>query len=99
MKINITTRKDFVIVEKCNENTLFKGSHLYCGLCGESMGVLTEDIQFPFDSRKLTKVVADKTYITIDKGLLHSKCKQIIKSKNGLNNFVSLTQYRNTYGH
>lgn len=58
----IDKSRDVIIIEKHDGDTILKGSYIFCGCCGESLGFLTEDITFPFDSKDLIRVLADKSF-------------------------------------
>lgn len=72
--VKVEKMHDVIIIEKYKDNTLLKGSYLFCGCCGETLGFLTEDITFPFNHQELIQVLADTSFHVTILGLKHETC-------------------------
>lgn len=92
-KIVIDKMRDVIIVEKSNGNDILKGSKLFCGCCGKSLGELSKKITFPFSSVELNKLVKNKTYETMLFGLNHKVCGHTMFSFRKEYGFITLENY------
>lgn len=61
-KIPIKKMYDTIIIEKSDGNKILKGSHLFCGCCGGSMGTMKKEMTLPFQLNVFMKQVKDISF-------------------------------------
>ncbi len=94
IKIKIDKRRDYIIIEKSNGNDILKGSLLFCGCCGESIGESTKTIVAPFRSDQVVKALKDKTIsYAVMGGIVHETCKHTMFSFSKNWDFITLKNY------
>lgn len=94
MKIKIDKRRDYIIIEKSNGNDILKGSLLFCGCCGESIGESTKTITAPFRSDQVAKALKNKTISNaVMGGIVHEKCKHVMFSFSKNWAFMTIENY------
>lgn len=91
--VTIDKMRDTIIVEMSNGNDILKGSKLFCGCCGNSLGELSKKLTFPFNSTTLNKAVKNKTYDIMLFGLRHKTCGHLMFSFKKEYGFMTLDNY------
>lgn len=79
--IKIINKRNIIIIEKSKGNDISKGSRLFCGCCGRTMGRVSQKLSFPFKSLDLHNVVVDKSYEVLRMGLRHKTCGHVMFQK------------------
>lgn len=74
MKVEIDKMRDVIIVEKRVGDSIAANSQLFCGCCGETLGTVINEIEFPFNSLDLIENMKDRTFKSTLFGLLHETC-------------------------
>lgn len=92
--VKIDKPRDYVIVEKSNGNDILKGSKLFCGCCGKSLGELKKKLIFPFTTETLKASVKNKTFSNGIAGRLrHDLCRHTMFFCGKGWNFITLENY------
>lgn len=92
-KIKIKKLSDIIIIEKSKDDTILKDSKLYCGCCGNQLGILKSNITFPFQSHQLIKKLKDRSFKTSIFGLRHNTCKHTMFRFEMSFKFITLENY------
>lgn len=60
--IDIVRPKDILVVELMEHGQIIKGSKLFCGHCGNPVGVFNKGVRFPFTATMLGGFLKEKMY-------------------------------------
>lgn len=98
--IDIDEPRETIIIEKLDGRTIAEGSHLYCGMCGHTLGLLARSLSFPFDSKVLVENMQMRTFLHGAKhkganvhGIAHAMCNHTMFVNDKTWNFISLPEY------
>lgn len=92
-QIPIDKMRDYIIVEKTKDDTILKGSKIYCGCCGKSLGELKKKLTFPFKSDVLVKALKERSFVITHLGLSHKLCGHVMFSFRKDWAFITLENY------
>lgn len=93
-KIEIDKIRDLLIIEKVEGGVVAsKGSKIYCGCCGHTIGILGKELTFPFTSATFLESLECKSVTKNIIGLRHSKCEHTMFSFKKCFDFMSLESY------
>lgn len=98
--IKIDAPRETIIIEKLDGRTIAEGSHLYCGMCGVTLGTMKTPLSFPFDSKVLIEHMQFRTFMHGTKfegkevrALVHASCEKIM-FLNDTWHFTSMDNYK-----
>ena len=94
-KLVIDKMRDYIIVEKYDNNKILRGSKLFCGCCGNILGVTKKELKFPFSVSKFDKSVykKEKKFSISIIGLYHKTCGHSMFCFSKGYNFMGLDKY------
>lgn len=93
-KINIDVPRDLIIVENFDEKAMciLRDSRLFCGCCGELMGIAERDINLPCSFRSFSALVKDKSF-RMAFGMFHDECAHTMFSFTRDISFITANSY------
>lgn len=94
-QLKITKKQDVLIIERDSKTGIKKGSEIYCGYCGHSMGKLSESLDFPFNGNRFISLLKGDKYKVDENNLLkHKACGNTIGLTEKKLMFKTLDQHR-----
>jgi hypothetical protein len=77
-KIHVVDPMPFIFIEQNIGDIIIKGSRLFCGQCGENIGVLDKLMTYPFNLADFSFYTANQKYIIDSQGTIRcGHCKKI----------------------
>ena len=85
---------DVFVIEKWDGNTILKGSKIFCGCCGGSVGKLKRDLELPCDEKTFRESLIDRSYEKRLWGILHTKCNHTLFGFSSHIEFITQETYK-----
>ena len=93
MKIKIDKLRDILIVEKTDGDVFLKGSEIYCGCCGNPIGVMKKNLKMPFKPEMFLNSLKNKNVDWWILGLRHKACRHSMFPFQKYFDFIRLEDY------
>lgn len=91
--IEIDKKRDYIIAEIDKNRFILKDTKLYCGCCGNIIGIAKNRIDLSKSQNIFTKL-KNKTFTIGILGLYHKTCGHTMFSFQRHYNFIDLTTYK-----
>ncbi len=94
MKIKITKRLQGYIIEHLQEGEVIPSStHVFCGNCGGSIGVVKKPMKFPFNWIQMESNMRDTRIFVTSQGITCQHCNHLVSFTSGDLRFTPLKRY------
>jgi hypothetical protein len=74
-KIDVKTMHDVIVIELKEGDRVLMGSKLFCGCCGNILGIVTTEFTLPCTMKTFNESVGNKTFGLSIFGLYHGTCQ------------------------
>ena len=96
-RIPIKKRQNIFVVEKYHNKCIQPQSRIYCGVCGEIIGININHLEFPFMFNTLKNNLKNPTVRESIMGIHHSTCGHTITGNSKELKFCTIEAYMAQY--
>lgn len=93
MAITIHRKRDILIAEKVYNRSIIRGSQIYCGYCGKSMGKVRKRLYAGFTTDQFVRAFKNRNVEFSIFGLYHKACGFYIVAEDNEYMFVPMNKF------
>lgn len=92
-KIKVNKERDLLIIEKGDTKMIEANSNIYCGVCGNTVGITKYKVLVPFDSKQLVYSLYNCSLENRSIGFEHTNCNHTLFAFKNQIDLIPLSVY------